>query len=284
MDITFNDDGTVTIDMRDYIKEAIVESGMDIRRHAATPARKDLYDIDETSLTLTLKDTETFHHVVAKLLYVSQRGRTDTQPTIAFLCTRVSKPTEQDWSKLRRLLEYLHGTLDQTRTLGADNLHSMVTWVDASYAIHADMKSHTGGAISLGTGALMTKSTKQKLNTKSSTEAEVVGSSDYLPNTIWAGNFLEAQGYKLEENVFLQDNQSSMKLIKNGRASSGPKTRHMNIRYFFIKDRLQSENIQVKYCPTESMLADFFTKPLQGRLFRKFRAVLLGLDGIPRNH
>jgi len=87
----------------------------------------------------------------------------------------------------------------------------------------------------LGRGALMCKSSKQKLNTKSSTEAEVVGASDYLPNTIWAKLFLAFQGYVLMENIFAQDNQSAMRLEKNGRALASQKSRHINIRYFFYQ-------------------------------------------------
>ena len=114
---------------------------------------------------------EIFHSVVAKL-YVSKRGRLDTQLPIAFLCTRVSCSTEQDWSKLKRTLEYLRGTLDDFVTFGPDDMCKMQTWVDASYAVHEDMKSHTGGVVSFGRGAAMSKSSKQTLNTKSSTQAE----------------------------------------------------------------------------------------------------------------
>jgi KUP system potassium uptake protein len=156
--------------------------------------------------------------------------------------------------------------------LGADSLAELKLWVDAAYAVHDDMKSHTGGATSLGRGAIMCKATKQKLNTKSSTEAEGVGSSDYLPNTIWARMFLAKQGYELTE----QDNQSAIRLEKNGRASCGQKSRHIDICYFFMQDRFESKGISVVYCPTDEMLANFFTKLLQGSLFRKFRAVLLG--------
>jgi hypothetical protein len=138
------------------------------------------------------------------------------------------------------------------------------------------MRSHTGGAMSFGRGGILCKSTKQKLNTKSSTEAEFVGASDYLPNTIWIKNFLEAQGYKIEENIFEQDNESAIKLEKNGRMSAGPKSRHISIRYFWMKDRIRSEGITVRHCPTLQMVGDFFTKPLQGSLFRKFRAVIMG--------
>ena len=118
------------------------------------------------------------------------------------------------------------------------------------------------------------------LNTKSSTEGEIVGVSDFMPNMVWARMFMEAQGYILKENILYQDNQSAMKIIANGKRSSGQKTKHMDNRYFWIKDRIGSENITVEYCPTEKMLADFFTKPLQGNLFRKFRSVVMGYEHI----
>jgi hypothetical protein len=276
MDMEFHTDGTTTIKMKEYIKEAIADFGENIVRRAATPAKKNLFDIDEDSKALEGPGRDTFHSIVAKLLYVSKRGRLDIQLAVAFLCTRVSNSTEKDWAKLRRVLEYLNGTLDEFLTLGADDMGIMKTWVDASYAVHEDMKSHTGGVVSFGRGATMSKSSKQKLNTKSSTEAELVGASDYLPYPIWAKKFLDSQGYVLAENVFYQDNQSTIRFKKNGRKSCGPNSRHIDIRYFFIKDRLDIEGIDVQYCPTEQMLADFFTKPLQGSLFRKFRDVIMG--------
>ena len=84
------------------------------------------------------------------------------------------------------------------------------------------MKSHTGGVVSFGTGALMSKSSKQKLNTKSSTEAEMVGVSDYLPRAIWAKKFMEGQGYTLKESRFYQDNQSTIRFEKNDRSRVAP--------------------------------------------------------------
>ena len=276
MDLTLNGDGTVTVAMSNYIREAIADFGEDVSAPASTPGGKNLFTVDEESPPLSRVGAELFHSIVAKLLYISSRARSDISPTIAFLCTRVARSTEQDWAKLRRLLRYLGSTIELTATLGADGLTKMYTWVDAAYATHDDMKSHTGGCVSLGRGVFMPKSTKQKLVTKSSTEAELVGASDYLPNTIWAKNFLGAQGYDITENIFYQDNQSAIRLETNGRASAGQKSRHINIRYFFIKDRIASDGMKVVHCPTAIMLADFYTKPLQGALFRKFRSVILG--------
>jgi hypothetical protein len=267
---------TATISMRDYLTEAITESSLSITKTASTPAGTNLFTIDETSPPLSKTSREVFHSVVAKLLYVSLRGRMDLLLTTSFLATRVTKSTQQDLKKLRRLLEYISGSLADTFTLGADDLGRLRTWIDASYAVHPDFKSHTGGAISFGRGALVCKSTKQKLNTKSSTEAETVGASDYFPHNIWVQHFMEAQGYTVSSNILEQDNQSAIHLATNGRSSAGPKSRHIDIRYFWLQDRIKSGNVIIRHCPTLEMLADFFTKPLQGHLFRFFKAVVLG--------
>ena len=170
--------------------------------------------------------------------------------------------------------------MDLNLMLGVDDLTKMKSWVDVSYGVHPDCRSHTGGCLSFGMGVLATMCQKQKLNVKSSTEGEIVGVSDYLPNIIWVRMFMEEQGFIIEENILYQDNQSAMKIELNGQRSSGKKTKHMNNRYFWIKDRLKNEKIKVEYCPTSIMVADFFTKPLQGSLFRKMRDVVLGYKHI----
>ena len=139
-----------------------------------------------------------------------------------------------------------------------------------------NMRGVTGGCMSMGLGVFHARSSKQKINTKSSTETELVGASEYLPFNIWALNFLEAQGYKIENNVLFQDNQGAMLMEKNGRNSCTGNSRHISIRYFFIKDRVDKGEVKVEYCPTYLMIADFFTKPLQGSMFRLFRDVIMG--------
>lgn len=125
--------------------------------------------------------------------------------------------------------------------------------------------------MTLGKGSVYSSSVRQKINTKSSTEAELVGVDDAMPLVLWTRHFLIEQGFDVRDNIVYQDNQSAMLLAKNGRASSGRRTRHINIRYFFISDRIKNDEIRVVYCPTEAMIADFFTKPLQGSLFRILR-------------
>ena len=99
-------------------------------------------------------------------------------------------------------------------------------------------------------------SKKQKLKTKSSTESELVGVDHYMPMIIRVKYFLEAQGNTVSDNLLHQDNQSSIKLEENGKASSGKRTRHIAIRYYFVTDRISGGDLQVNYCPTEKMLAN----------------------------
>ena len=125
----------------------------------------------------------------------------------------------------------------------------------------------------LGQGAVMNISLKQKVNTRSSAEAEVVSVDDVMGPIQWMHYFLEHQGYEVKDNVLLQDNQSAIHLETNGRASASKRSRHMNIRYFFVTNQVLKGLISIRYCPTDKM----HTKPLQGRKYQKFCCQIMGL-------
>jgi len=129
--------------------------------------------------------------------------------------------------------------------------------------------------MSLGNGIICSMSTKQKVNTRSSTEAELVGVDDIISKVLWTKLFIEAQGHKVTTNVIYRDNTSAMKLEANGKASSGKRTRHFNIKYFYITDLIERKEVQIKYCPSDAMLADYMTKPLVGTKFIHFRQQIM---------
>jgi hypothetical protein len=97
--------------------------------------------------------------------------------------------------------------------------------------MHANFKSHTGGTMMMGKGAITSISCKQGLNTQSSTEAEVIAMDDLVGPMLWTLQFLEAQGYMIEDNVLYQDNQSAILLESNGWKSAGKRSRHLNIHF-----------------------------------------------------
>ena len=139
------------------------------------------------------------------------------------------------------------------------------------------MRSHTGAFMSLGKGAGYATSTRQEHNTRSSTEADLVAVNNVLPQILWTRNFMISQGFKTHNNTLLQDSRSAMLLESNGRGSSSKQTRHINIRYFFVKDRVDKGEVTIKHCRTNKMVADFFTKSLQGSLFNQCLNIIMNI-------
>ena len=176
------------------------------------------------------------------------------------------------------MIRYLHGTKNLIFTLQANDDGLVRWWIDASYAVHEDMKGHTGATLSLGKGGVYSGSWKQRLVARSSTESELIGVYDVLPQVLWTKQFLEEQGWKDSATVVYQDNTSSILLERNGRSSSTKWTKHMNIRYFYVTEQVEKRAIHVTHCPTEEMIGDFFMKPLQGSLFIKMRNYIMGSE------
>jgi hypothetical protein len=175
-------------------------------------------------------------------------------------------------------LNFVKSTITDRRIIGTKDFLTLETWIDASHAVHMNMRGNTGGCMSLGVGVIHAKASKQKLNSKSSTETEVIGVSEYVPYKIQLINFIESQGYHIKKKILYQDNQSAMRMEKNGRNSCTGNSRHISIRFFFVKDRVDKKEFTIEYCPTKSMLADYFTKPLQGKLFRDMRSIIMGWE------
>ena len=222
--------------------------------------------------------SEDFHTYVAKALFLCKQARPNIQTAVAFLTTQVKGPDQDDWKKLVRMISYLKGTSKLVLTLEADKINVLKWYIDASYSVHNDMKGHTGGAMTMGKGAIYNRSTKQKINTKSSTETEIVGVDDILPQVLWTNYFMRAQGWNTFETIVYQDNKSAILLENNGKASSSSRTKHINVRYFFVKDCVERKELCIEFCGTDEMWADFYTKPLQGWKFEVFRKIILNLE------
>ena len=178
---------------------------------------------------------------------------------------------------MAHMMKYLRGTKLLPLILSSSSTGILKWWVDGSFAVHPGMRGHTGGGLSMGRGFPIVTSTKQKLNTRSSTETKLVGVDDCMPAICWTRYFILAQGREVRENIVYQDNRSAMLLEKNGKASSSKRTKHINIRYYFVTNRIKQRDLTVQWCPTGDMVADFMTKPTQGALFKKFRDQIMGV-------
>ena len=225
MTIDYTTPGKVVFWMEDYIDRLIKEcpEGL-LKGNPTSPAANHLFEINSECVKLTPSQADEFHHLVAKLLYLAKRTRPDILLAVAFLCTRVKAPDMDDYKKLGRCMSYVRCTKELSLTLEANDMSVIHWWIDASFAVHADYKSHTGACLSFGRGCPINISLKQKINTRSSTEAELVGINDAMALVLWCRLFIMGQGFTVCDNIVYQDNQSTMLLSSNGRHSSEKKT------------------------------------------------------------
>ena len=156
-----------------------------------------------------------------------------------------------------------------------DDTGTIKWYIDVAYAVHPDMRSHTGAIMTLGKGAVTSVSSKQKVNARNSTEAELIGIDGIISNVLWTKRFMEHQVIKVKKNIVFQDNKSTILLAENGRHSAGKRSRHLNIKYFYITDKLEQKEMEIQYCPTDDMVGDYNTKPLQGSKFKKFKRIIM---------
>ncbi len=197
--------------MFDYIDEILTAFDKAEPKSAGiktTAAPDDLFKVDKDCEKLHSNKVVEFHNLVAKTLYATKRARPATCTAIAFLTTRLRAPNQDDWRKLSRLMKYVRGTRKMPLLLSVDGTGILKWWVDASFAVHPNLRGHSGGGLSLGRGFPIVSSTKQKLNICSSTETEVVGAADFMPAICWTQDYLMAQGYDIKANCLITENHA----------------------------------------------------------------------------
>ena len=269
------EDTEVAVSMFQFIDEMLEEFPEEIKSSSATPAADHLFKIREDGKRLSEEQASLFHHFTAKLLFLSGRARRDIQTAVAFLTTRVKAPDEDDWGKLKRVMKYLYGTRRLKLRISIDNLSFVKWWIDGAHNVHWDLKGHTGAIMRLGKGALASYSRRHKLNTRSSTETEIVSVDQMMPEVLHSLRFLRAQGYDVNHAKVYQDNKSAQLLEINGRFSSTKRTKHIDAKFFFVKDQVDKGDISIENCPAEIMWADGNSKALQGKAFRVQRSEMM---------
>ena len=195
-----------------------------------------------------------------KSMFLAKKGRPGILTGISVLSKRVLKPNEEYWNKLNRLLSYLKTTINIISRLEVDDVQELKWYVDASFGTQSDLNSHSGSIFTLGKGAICNDSSKQKVNTRSSTESELISIDDKIAKIMWMKRFIEQQGFYVNLNLIYQDNTSTIKLAD----SSGKRTRYFDIKYNYITDLIDRKEVSIEHFSSNDMLADYHTKLLIG--------------------
>ena len=142
-------------------------------------------------------------------------------------------------------MNYLRKTRNIPLILGESGTGIIKWWIDSSFTVHSNIRGHTGGGLSTVRGLPVVTSTKNKLNNLISKEAGIVRVDDCMPSVCWTRYFLEAQDYNITEEIFYQENQSSVLLEMNGKTSCSNRTKHINILFFFVTDPINKKESTV---------------------------------------
>ena len=288
MTLDFSVVGRIRVTMEGFIHDVLSENLADNK--ATTPATNALFTAAEEDELLDVTSLKKNHSLAVKLLYLSKRVRPDIATAVAYLVTKVTRATTRDKAKLQRVINYLSGTADAGLVFDAgDPSKKMVleAYIDAAFAGHDDGKSHSGFVLKYGGSVVLVRSTKQKINSTSSTEAELIALSDNLIYVLRAREFIMEQGYSVGPARVYQDNQSVIAMLKRPDVAKD-RSKNMKVRRIAVKELIISGAIQVEYVPTEQMIADILTKPLQGAKYVTMRRNILhgrvlAHEGVSRN-
>ncbi|KAI7955447.1 hypothetical protein MJO29_006846 [Puccinia striiformis f. sp. tritici] len=220
-----------------------------------------------------------YRRVVGLLQYVVQCTRPDLAFAVSFLSQFLENPKICHYQAAQHALRYLSHTKEKVLILGQNDLnrgsHELVGYLDSDWNGSKAWNSYAGSVIYYN-GTIGWRSHKQDVVALSSAEGEYVALTECNQDLLWAANVLE-EITQIKPNLTLfTDNQSSMQIAKNPIYHHG--TRHMNFRYHFIRDHIESKQIDLKYIPSTTLQTDLLTKNLTGNKTTEHTTRLLGMS------
>ena len=275
-------DGTLSISMKRDIEAMLVEFGMRDCKPEKTPAVPHVKLVKPTSTDAVDSDAAAFPYreAVGALLWFGRTGR----PDILYGVNQLTKFSHM-WdhthvTAAKRIMRYLKGTLDLKLTFRHSKNPHLVAYADSDFASEPEenetpMCSTSGMvAYSHGIGAIFAAVNLEKTISLSTAEAEyksITRACKFLTGVI---QFYEEIGFPLKRPADIyNDNQAAIAMSKQPFCTSA--TRHMKIKFHYIKEKVKDSTVSVTYCPTGSMVADIMTKALDRVLFQRFRDMLL---------
>jgi hypothetical protein len=273
---------TITMSQGKYVMDVLKRFGMEDCKPVATPldANSKLVKLSEEEYAAEAKSMAEvpYKQAVGSLMYAMIATRPDLAYPISVVSQHMARPGSMHWMAVKRIMRYLKGTSDVKLCLGGQDI-VLSGHCDADYAGDtSDRRSTTGYMFKVGSGAVSWNSKRQQTTATSTVEAEYMATSHATKEAIWLRQLMAdvgcAQG---EATTIMSDNQGSISLAKNPTHHS--RTKHIDVQYHFIREKLEMGVIRLDYCPTEHMVADVLTKGLSRDRHQRLLSAF-GLRGI----
>jgi hypothetical protein len=234
----------------------------------------------------TLNQTAKMHGVpyneaIGSVLWPVVVSRPDAAYAVGVLSQFIQNPGPAHWEGLKRVINYLGTTKHLWLTFGGQKGNLIEGFCDADWASQTHRHSISGFSFHFGAGAVSWSSKKQHIVAMSSTEAEYVAETHAAKEAIWLRSFMsELRGEEEKPLTISCDNQGAIALAKDNKFHA--RTKHIDIRYHFIREAVEEGKIQVKYVPTEDNVSDVFTKALPRPKFEKMVGMLGLVKGLSK--
>lgn len=253
-----------------YINRKINEFGFEDCKPSKIPLEPGYMKRNEVEDPLETNNT--YRKAIGSLLYISTNTRPDIAVSTSILASKVSEPTQSDWTEVKRIFRYLKTTLNKKLKLGSefeDENENLEGYVDANWGGDENRRSNTGYLFQVYGGTICWSSKRQKSVALSSAEAEYIALAESVQEAIWLDKLLKELNVKVEKPIVInEDNQSCIKMLNAGKFRQ--RTKHIDIKYHFVRELVADNFISVKYCPSTEMKADLLTKPLESVKLAKF--------------
>ena len=267
---------TVSFSQRAYIDQILSRYNFEDLKPLAIPMDPHLQlsqdDCPSTPADIAAMRHKPYREALGALMYAAVATRPDIAYAVSQLARYSANPGMKHWNALRRVYAYLKGTRDLALTLGGDDQEPLVGYSDADGMTTEGRQAISGYAFLIG-GAVSWSSKRQEIVAQSTSEAEYVALSHAAKEALWLRNYLhEVWRMPLDATTIYSDNQSAIALAKDDRYHS--RTKHIDIRFHFIRYHVEHGNLTVTYCPTEDMVADTLTKALPSMKAKHFASSL----------
>lgn len=249
-----------------YAKEVLARHGMADSRPVTAPLMHGhrLTDTDSNDKDLDCP----YREAIGALLYLATKTRPDILYAITMLAKFCQNPKEKHWTAIKRVMRYIRGTIDMGLLFKKEDKLRLDVFSDADWGSDAqNRKSITGTIIRLASGPVIFRSSQQNLVAMSTTEAEFVAAAESARDMIWLQTLLSELNVSHEKPELLCDSKTAIRLILNPEFPR--RTKHIDIKFQFIRDLMSKDKFNLEYIASEEQLADFLTKALPRDKFRE---------------
>ena len=217
------------------------------------------------------KDMENipYRNAVGAMIYAATATRPDIANAVGNVSKFMENPNRTHWNAVKRIFRYLNGTKDYGLHY-TKGCRKLAGYSDSDFAGDLDTRrSTTGYVFQMGQNTITWNSKRQQTVALSTTEAEYMALCHASKEAIWIQKLLLDLGIENTEIILYEDNQGCLALANN--PVNHTRTKHIDVQYHFVREKLENEAFKLEYCPTENMLADLLTKPIAKHQFQKLR-------------